>query len=97
MELFQENLEQQLGAVCLSLAFQLFTWRDNALKIAISCKLRHHSAPNAVAFSLPSKAERGVGEEGITFFPSFLKAYIQWERDETAKMQSTLWEPCSDV
>lgn len=53
MELFQEKQEEQLGAVCPSLAFELFTWGDKALKIAISCRLSHHSAPNSFAFRLP--------------------------------------------
>lgn len=74
VELCQEKLEQQLGAVCPSLAFQLFTWRDNALKIAIRCRLRHHFAPDAVSFSLLSKAGRRLGEEGITFFSLFWKS-----------------------
>lgn len=59
-----------------NLASQLFTGRDNALKIAISCRLRYHSAPNAVAFSLLSKVRQRVGEQGMTRSPSFLKGYI---------------------
>lgn len=81
VELFQKKLEQELGALCPSLAFQLLTWRDKAPKIAASCRI----SPNAVAFSLPSKAWWGMRDEGIKLFPSFLKAYIWWERDEAVK------------
>lgn len=50
-----------------NLASQLFTGRDNALKIAISCRLRYHSAPNAVAF----KSEAGSRGGRDDMFPLF--------------------------
>lgn len=77
-----------LRAACPSSAFLLSNQRQ--WTTAISSKLQRRTTSTATPPRLSSKWGK---EEGVTFLPSFLKAYNWWEMDEAVGMQGTLWHP----